>query len=119
MLVIGAGLMMIVENAANAARFIAMRQPEILVAPFFVSRIEIWPVFVAGGFHRGAEVARILKVPIALISLRWIEVAAAAEPAFRRHDMARVHMRGGAVRIAQMRDQRNAGSPKSRIVSRA
>src|SRR5262249_32729050 len=34
-------------------------------------------------------------------------------------DMARVHVRRGTVRIAQMRDQRNAGGPEARIVGGA
>jgi len=55
----------------------------------------------------------------ALIGLRRIEIAAAAEPPLGGDDMAGVHVRGWAVRITQVRDQRNAGRPEARIVARA
>ncbi len=111
--------MVVVEDAADAARFAAMGQPEIVVRPFFVARICARRMSFAGVVIRLVKDLRVGSGFAALIGLRRIEIAAAAEPPLRRADVARVHVRGGAVRVAHVRDQRNAGGPKARVVGGA
>ena len=90
-------IVVIVENAADAARFATMRQPEIFIRPFFVG----WVEAIAMRSHAsryGVRNATAVRVRlIALISLRRVEITAAAEPPFRRRDVTRVHVRGRAV----------------------
>ena len=74
---------------------------------------------VAGALHRGMEGDRVgIALGAAAVEHRR-EVGAAAEPGFRRHHIACVHVHGRHMRIVQMRDQRNAGGVEARIVGGA
>ena len=75
-----AAVVVVIKDAAGAARFFAVGQVEIFVAPFFEFRIVARVVTVAGGFHGGVEVARVGVVVAALDVEDGGEVAAAAEP---------------------------------------
>ncbi len=98
----------IVKDATDAARLVAMLEKEIFVAPFLVARMQVSAEgrerFLAGlmkmhGVFRKAVIGR--------------EIHAAAEPPdgitafFRGDKTAHVHVRGGAVGIARMQHQRN------------
>ena len=50
-----AGIEIIVENAANAARFIAVLEVEILVAPRLVAGVIACSCDIAGRLHGGVE----------------------------------------------------------------
>ena len=115
-----AGVEPVVENAADAARFAAMLQKEILVAPgleFVVGRDR--GVGVAGSLHRGVERDRVGIVLGAPAIKHRRQIGAAAEPRFCRDDETRVHMHRRHVRIVHVGDQRNAGGEKTRIVGGA
>ena len=97
-----------------------MLQEEIFVAPFFelVVRRDA-AVTVAGRFHRGMKRNGIGIVLAAPALQHRGQIGAAAEPGFGRHDVARIHVHGRHVRIVHMRDQRNAGGKKTRVVGGA
>ena len=109
----------IVENAANAARLIAMRQEEIFVAPFFVARVIGDRMPFAGAAHRRMESLRVGIVLRAARIEHGRQIGAAAKPRLGGDDKARVHMHGRHIRIPWMRDQRNAGGEKARILGGA
>ena len=91
--------MMIEENAAGAARLVAVRQEEVAVAPRLEARVVVRIVPVAGGAERGVEIGRV-RHRLRRIEPHRRQVAAAAEPALRRHQHARVEMRGGHARAS-------------------
>ncbi len=111
---------MVVKDAADAAGFLAVRQVEIVVAPFLVSGVVRDPVVAAaGGLHRGMKRNRVgvLLGPPPIEHRR--QVRAAAEPCLRRYHKACVHVHGRDVRIAHVRDHRNAGGPEPGIIGGA
>src|SRR3546814_14712439 len=81
---------MIVEDAADAAMHLAVGDVEILVRPLPEAWIMIGIVRVARGLHRGVEIGGILR-----IGDRRVEIGAAAEPALRAGEEARVHVGRG------------------------
>ena len=105
---------MIVENAADAARDMAVGKPEIFLRPFRKARIEGRVVRGAGGAQPGVEGLGVLGD-----GDRGIEVGAAAEPALRRRQEAGVHMDRGDMRVGHVRDQADAGGEEARVLFRA
>src|SRR6185503_2717886 len=95
------------KDPAGAARFAAMRQIEILVAPRLETLVAFGVVAGAGGLQRGVEFPGGL-----LVGIDRSEVGAAAEPGFAGYDMARVHVDRWHQRRAHMRDQRHAARPE-------
>src|SRR6185369_10305398 len=88
------------EDAADAARLVAVLQVEIFVAPFLEPRVVAPCRFLADG----VEMPRIL-----LEAVVRREVHAAAEPrGVTSREVADVQMDRGAVMIARMQDERNA-----------
>src|SRR5688572_4371807 len=73
-----AGVEIVVEDAAEAARLLAVRQVEILVAPLLVARIVAGVGVVARALERGVEIGGILAVRL---REHRRQVGAAAEPA--------------------------------------
>ena len=74
---------------------------------------------IAGVFHGGVEIDRVgIVLGSALVEHRR-EIGTAAEPGFRSHHMARVHMHCRHMRVLQVGDQRDAGCPEPRIIGRA
>ena len=106
----------VVEDAADAAHLLAVRQVEILLAPGLVARVVGDRVPRAGRLHGRVERQRIGVLLRAPGGEHRRQVAAAAEPPFGRHHEARVHVRGRHVRVVRMRDERDAGRPEARIV---
>ncbi len=111
-----AAVEIVVEDAAHAAHLLAVLQKEIVVAPAFE--------FLVGrhGCVRGARLLhRRMKRDRVGIVLRApsvqqrSEIGAAAEPGLARHHEARVHVHGRHVRIVQVCDERDAGSPEAWI----
>ena len=102
---------MVVENAADAARDAAVGKPEIFVGPFRKARIESRVVGGAGGAQPGVE-----RLGVLLVGDRRVEVGAAAEPAPRRGQEARVHVHRGDVRVGHVRDEADAGGEEARVV---
>ena len=103
------GLVVVVEKTADAARFAAMRQVEVAVAPGFVARVEIGTEGDAG-IMGGA-------VPGAAVVIKRVirgEVDAATEPpgadalAVVCGEKADVGMAGRDVGVARVDDQRQA-----------
>src|SRR5688572_16960761 len=111
-----AGVEMVVEDAAKAARLLAVRQVEIFVAPLLVARIVAGVGAVAGTLERGVEVGGVLAVRL---RKHRRQVGAAAEPALAGHDVPRVHVDGRHVGRAHVRDQRDAAGPEGAAFSRA
>ena len=70
-------------------------------------------------FGGGVKLRGVLERLVALIILGWIEIAATAEPPFRRRQHPRVHVRGRAVGIFHVGDEADAARPEARIVGRA
>ncbi len=62
------------------------------------------------------EVSRISVLLRAAACEHGSEIGAAAEPAFRGHHHARVHMRGGHIRIYGMGDEGDAARPEARVL---
>ena len=84
---------------------------EVTVAPVLEPPVIIRVVGVAGRFHCAVEGRR-----IGLVRGRRRQVGAAAEPAFGRHDMARVHVHGRDFRRAHMGDEADPARPEARIL---
>ena len=102
---------MIVENAADAAMDAAVGDEEIFLGPFAEARIISRVVGRAGGAQPRVEIGRVL-----LIGNRRVQIGAAAEPALRRGQEARVHVDRGHVRVGHVRDQADAGGEEARIL---
>ena len=113
-----AAVEIVVEDAADAARLVAVLEEEIFVAPGLV--------FLVGRDRRDAR----RRPPSSRRGRRcvsgssWVRrrsstgVRSAPPPnqALRGDDEARVHVHGRHVRIVRMRDQRDARGPEARIV---
>ena len=107
---------MVVEDAADPARLLAVRQIEVFVAPGLVLVVVgDGVVSAAGRLHRRMKGDRVGIVLGAAAVQHRRQVRAAAEPRFRRHDEARVHVHGRHMRIAHVGDDRNAGRPEARV----
>src|SRR5690606_6314550 len=97
----------VVEQPADAARFVAMLEKEILVAPAFVTRVDLWTEWIAdrpGG-----------AVPVHAILVEAVvrgQIIAAAEPPLRFHsrffgdEEPHIGMAGRCIGIARMNHQR-------------
>ena len=107
--------MVVEEDAAGAARLVAMRQEEVAVAPGLERGIVTRVVPVAGGLERGVEVGRVLR-RLRRFGPHRRQVAAAAEPAFGGDQHPRVEMRRRHARAAHMRDQADAAGPEPRVL---
>src|SRR3954453_286794 len=115
-----AGIVPVVEDSADAARLFAMWKIEVFVAPslvFWVARD--FRVRVAGGLHRRMEGNRvgIILGPPPVQHRR--QVPATAEPWFSSDNEPGVHVHAWSMRIANTRDQRNAGRTEGGILGRA
>src|SRR5690606_15873388 len=110
-----AAVVVVVEDAAGAARFIAVGQEEILVAPLLVFGVPGRVEGVAGALHGGVEVDGVGVVVAAVRIQHGRQVAAAAEPGLRRRDQAGVHVHGGHARADRMADQADAGGVEARV----
>src|SRR5690606_33182197 len=97
------------EDAADAARLVAVLQKEVFVAPALEARIEI----VAEGLKRLLAHA-VEAYDVLLERIVGREIHAAAEPPYRRvavpvrpgDEEAHVHVHGGHVRVARMQYER-------------
>src|SRR5690606_30832616 len=87
-----AGVVPVVENTADAACLVAVRQEEILVAPGAVFLMPIRVIGVAGGLHRRVEQEGVVGLLAALLIDHGGQVGAAAEPAHGGREEAGVHM---------------------------
>ena len=108
----------VVEDAAEAARFVAVREVEVAVAPRLEFRVVAGVVPVAGGLEAGVEGGGVL-LRGGGFGAHGRDVTAAAEPAMGGDDHARVHVRGRDVRALRVGDQADAGGPESRVLGRA
>ena len=99
------------EDAADASRDAAVRQPEIFLGPFRKARVEGRVMCGARRPHPRMEGLGVL-----LIGDRRIEIGAAAEPAPRGRQEAGVHMHRRHMRVGHVRDQADAGGEKARIL---
>ena len=102
------------EDAAGAARLVAVRQEEVAVAPGLELGIVARVVAVAGSPERGVEVGRVLH-RLGRVEPHRRQIAAAAEPALGGDQHPRVEMRRRHARAAHMRDQADAARPEARI----
>jgi hypothetical protein len=97
------------EDAADAARLVAVLEEEVLVAPALEARIQVGAERRERVAVDGVEVARVL-----LEAVVRRQVHAAAEPDDRRgvlrhrREHAHVHVHGRDVRVARMEDERDA-----------
>ena len=108
------------ENAASAARLVAVLQVKILLAPGFVARIVGHPgVRLARPLHGGVEADCVRVVLGAAAVEHRRQVRPAAKPGARGDDKAGVHVHGGHMGVPWMRDQRNARGPEARVFIRA
>ncbi len=110
-------VMVVIENAANAARFTAMRQIKIFIAPLFETRIIARVMAITRRLHRAVKNAR-----VRFIGKHRRQVRATAKPGFyiftaAADNVPRVHMHGGHQRRAHMRDQGYARRPETRIAA--
>ena len=100
----------VVEDAADAARDVAVGKEEIVLRPFREARIEGRVVRGAGGPQPGVEGFGVL-----VIGDGRVEVGAAAEPALGGGQEARVHVDGGHMRIGHVRDQADPGGEEAGV----
>ena len=105
----------VIEDAADAARLVAVRQEEILVAPFPELLIVGHLVGVAGALHGGMEIDRVGVVLHPQAVQHRGEVSAAAEPCLGGHDEAGVHVDSWNEGVPGVDDQRDAGGPEARV----
>ena len=98
------------ENSADAARDIAVGQPEIFLGPFREARIESRIVRGAGRAKAGVE-----RLGVFLVGDRRVEIGAAAEPAPRGGQEAAVHVHRRDMRIGHVRDQADSGREEARV----
>ena len=110
-----AGEVVVEEDAAGAARLVAVRQEEVAVAPGLERGIIFRVVPVAGGLERGVEIGRV-RHRLGRLRPHRRQVAAAAEPALRGHQHPRVEMRRRHARAAHVRDQADAAGPEARVL---
>src|SRR3546814_8402301 len=89
---------MIVENVADAAVDLTVRDVEIFVGPLPEARIMGRIMRVARSLHRGVKIGGVL-----VIGKRRGEIGPAAEPAPRGGERTRVHVHGRHMRIGQER----------------
>ncbi len=95
------------EQAADAARFVAVLEVEVVVAPFFETRIDI----VAEGRRSGLARCLVPVHHVFLVAVVGRQVEAAAEPpdrvltGFFGNEKAHIGVRRGHVRVAGMDDQ--------------
>src|SRR5690606_37807350 len=109
-----ARVVVVVEDAADAARLLAVRQVEVLVAPLAIAVVIGDRVGGAGLLHGAVEVDAVrILLGAAAVEYRG-ESGAAAEPPLAGHHHARVHVHGGDVRVPRMRDEGDAGGPEAR-----
>ena len=106
---------MVEEDAAGAARLVAVRQEEVAVAPGLELRIVAGVVAVAGGLERGMEIGRVLH-RFRCLGPHRRQVAAAAEPALGGDQHPRVEVRRRHARALHVRDQADAARPEPRIL---
>src|SRR5690606_11830191 len=86
----------VIEDAADAAGLAAMRQVEILVAPFLVTTVIRDPcMLLADETHRLVEGDRVGIVLAAPPVEDWRQVGATAEPLPRGDHYAGIHVDGG------------------------
>src|SRR5437868_15171294 len=74
-----AAVVAVEEDSARAARLFAMRQVEILIAPFLVLGVRVGPERIAGALHCSMKIRLVFGVGI-----YRREVGAAAEPTAAR-----------------------------------
>src|SRR5690606_39490471 len=96
---------MVIENATRATRFVAVGQEEIFIAPFLEAWVILRVMLVTGALVGGVKIHRIRMIVAPLHIKHRREIAAAAEPALRRIDMARIHMHSGYARVLHMGDE--------------
>src|SRR5207249_7898910 len=95
----------------------AVPQVEVLVAPALILRVGgDAGMCIASPFHRGVKGDRVAIVLPAAPLEHGRQVRAAAKPSLSGHHEARVHVGRRYVRILRMGYERNAGSPKARVV---
>src|SRR6266852_443325 len=107
---VAAAVEIVEEDAADAARLVAVLEEEILIAPFLEALVVVGIVRIARGLERGMKITR-----IGFVREHRGEIGAAAEPSFAGDDMARVHVHGGNQRRGHMGDQRDAARPEARV----
>src|SRR5689334_8482067 len=108
------GFQIVVEDAADSARLIAVLEEKIFVAPFAVLVVRRdFGMGVACGLHCGMESDAVrIGVNAALVQ-HGREIGSPAEPSLGSHDEPCVHVDCRHARIVRMRDQRNPGGPES------
>src|ERR1700730_7119036 len=106
-----AAVQVIEEDPARPARFAAVLQKEVLVAPLLEAGIAVGAVGRAG-----AGESRMKLTDRHRIGVDRGDVGAAAEPRLRRHDVTSVHMYRWNQRRAHMSDERDAARPEPRVV---
>src|SRR5690606_30271336 len=104
-------LHVVVEDPADAARNVAVRDEEVLVGPLAEALVVGGVVRHAGGAEAGVESFGIFGV-----GDRRVEVGAAAEPCLAGGQETRVHVNRGHVRVCHVRDQADAGCGEAGIV---
>uniref|UniRef100_A0A0N4Z401 LigA n=1 Tax=Parastrongyloides trichosuri TaxID=131310 RepID=A0A0N4Z401_PARTI len=110
-----AAVVVVVEDAAGAARLVAVGQEEILVAPVLVFGVPRRVEGVAGALHGGVEVDGVGVVVATVRVQHGRQVAAAAEPGLGRRDQPGVHVHGGHARADGVADQADAGGVEARV----
>src|SRR5216683_3911635 len=87
------GFEIVVKNAADTARFVAVLEEKVIVAPFlvFIIRRDLG-VRVTGRFHRRMKSDAVRVVLYATPVEHRREVSTAAEPGLAGHNKARVHV---------------------------
>ncbi|CAH2599395.1 protein of unknown function [Rhodovastum atsumiense] len=103
------------EDAARAARLVAVGQEEIAVAPRLEARVVRRIVPVAGGLEGSVQLGCVLD-RLRAVELQRRQVAAAAEPALPGHQHARIEMRGRDTRAVHVGNQADAAGPEARIL---
>src|SRR5258706_4401610 len=112
-------LQIIKKDAPYAAGLAAVLDEEIFVAPFREAVVIACPMRVAGALEFGVESQSVGMIWPALLHEHRGQIAAASEPGFLRHDMARIEMGRWHARIVHMRHERDSTAPIARVGLRA
>src|SRR5215218_8548932 len=111
------GPMVVVEDAADAARLVAVLEEEVLVAPLLVLLVGAFRRMGLTGFFHGLVESDGVRITLSPPTVEHgCEIRSATEPGLRSHHETGVHVHRWNIRVPWVRDERDAAGPEARIL---